>query len=828
MMDCSLLRSRWNCLISSQSSVYIRAAGDGATLTSSSPAKGSKAGKRASAGPGSGGTSATQAAAMGPDDIPVRFGGCSFVFKDVLHLLGANDKGNFECFCIVKNDDGATSPGAGGRAGSPSKKAGAKKGAAAQQNIANSPNKLDSASHASATSMAVKAVPCSGKSPSARTLFAIGTATASHTNSGTIAASSSNGKTLCDSFFASQLITSVFMHGGIQHSALNGTDVGNTAGSSGTPPAGLDDLWEFRCHQMAWQAVAVRPPLIAKRYCHCLIHAHGRLYIFGGIDARTNNVLGDFWVLDDSSSNGKRWTPVIPHGSCSTGSMTGVDDHTVMSLQRPCARSHHCMAAAPDGCILLHGGISATNEVLNDLWCVRVSHEASLSGMYSGEVVVQVSKSPPPLVVWRRVELPGESIPRRLGSSLIVSPLPRDAGASPTGRVVNFLLPTVKAPQFLVLFCGGWDVESLSPFGAQPAGNRDATSRPQATENENALLQQAASTVFSAAGSFRFGSFRGDDGSMSGRRSIAERLPQALTSQRRASSIAPPSDGPSENAVYGTADDRRPGLPNADATTNSIVVAFSASLSSWQAVGDDAEDGATRQLSDRSSNTGKGVVELEVPVETANSENSESDTTNGARTSPPPKLPAGVVTSRSRVLHSQRAVIANSAGSLSHSTFARAVSRSQLIVDAPSLASLQVQLCPPHLLLRKIDTDVVLPQRNLKPQESEGAPDRHRSQSSPVLDPSALATSRRGEFGGFDEPQVAVRSHLTPTSTMQGCWCRAPTATSKLGASAAEEVLMFFGGNMGPMVACGDVWRCRLELAPEMTELEATLPFGSL
>jgi hypothetical protein len=599
---------------------------------------------------------------------------------------------------------------------------------------------------------------------------------------------------------------------------------------SPSAPVGLDDLWEFRCSQMSWQPVAVRAPILSKRFGHSLAYTHGRLYAFGGVDARTMSTLGDFWMLDDNGNAGKRWCSVIPHGSCSAGSSSGADDASVMCLQRPCARSHHSLVPAPDGCLLLHGGISSHGAILNDIWCVRVTHEATLVGAYDPltEASLGSNLASIPLVVWRRVELPGDCIPRKLGSTVVVAPMPKlsqaNRRASTAAAIVTFhqveLPPT---PQYLVLICGGWDAASMSPFivpHSQSTANL-STQYPFVTSEDepSPMMRRLASMAFSSVdggASFRFGSFRrGSSGD------ALLRLEKSVSPYRRRQSQAERENEDTASSQHQQqCDQQQHSSAPLRATTKRqpVVVAFAANMENWR-----IDHSPSEFTSSPRSSAAHGDVHGHGAMEIADSESSASHGVGGGGqggrgVSPPPKHPtAAVPLSKYKVL-GKRFTAANSAGRLSQSTFAHASRRS--CDYAASMAALQKQLAPHRLEMQRLDvvatSSALVPPAVTSPTSRTGPP---------LLDVSALAVK--------DDDTIRSAAAINdgpPTSTMFGCWCRSYTAGGGKSSQTSSAVeLTMFGGNCGPMVAYGDIWRCRLEWLPQpMFDVNKTVPFHSL
>ncbi|CUF04150.1 Hypothetical protein, putative [Bodo saltans] len=844
-----VLQCKWSRLISSQPSVRIPAPdAGGAAASSASPSKGAKAAKRG----GAAAAPSTSVIGNGPDDIPARFGGCSFLYRDTTYVLGANMRGVFECFSIVPAEDGPTSPTAGaGRSVSPKKsKKGASSSAGGGDQLSSPTKNLSNSLGQS--KMTAKQVPITGtKAPPPRTLPAIcvastaggggATSAATHkaaTTSPPAASITIEGQQACDSFFNCQ-VSSVYVHGGLQLSTSSEADATATLGNAVSTPAssgsGLDDLWEFKCHQMGWQPVAVRTSLLSKRFAHSLAFAFGRLYLFGGVDSRTLGTLGDFWVLEDSGNAGKRWTPVISHGTCSAGSASGVDDASVMRLQRPCARSHHNLVPAPDGCLLLHGGISTHGAILNDLWCVRVAHEASLASVYDPVTEASLANiSCIPLVVWRRVELPGDYIPRKLGSTLLVAPMPklpqaaaRRSSTAATAAIVTFHQNEYSlTPQYLILICGGWDADSLSPFVAprpQHHANQHAgvQNNPPTTTSDyepSPMMQRLASMAFSSVdgGSFRFASFR--RGSTAGDTPL-RMLEKSMSPFRRRQSQAERDhdDGSQQQQQQAEQQPTATPMPPPVTKRQPLVVAFVANMDKWRADHNPSEFTSSPRSSAAHGEAHGGLENADLE-----SLGSHGVGQGGRGVSPQPKQPApaaAVALSKSKVL-GKRFTVANSAGRLAQSTFSRASHRSCDYVT--SLATLQKQLVPPRLEISKLDS-VAISSSAMVPPAVHSPVSRT---GPPTLDASALAVKK--DDGGADGAMSS--SDCLPIATMFGYWCRSQASTGgKQSQSASALELTAFGGNCGPMVACGDVWRCRVEWLPQpMFDFNKTVPFNSL
>lgn len=202
----------------------------------------------------------------------------------------------------------------------------------------------------------------------------------------------------------------------------------------------------------------------------------GRLCFFGGCDAKSGAVLGDFFVLEESTSGaavgkndaaatgGRRWNTAISAGVCYGGTLTGCDDTTVQMRRRPCARMQHSMAAGHGDLLFLFGGIDAYGTVLNDLWFTDIGVTAL------PHRAVECDETS--LVVWRdvcmtvapRAPLP---LPKRVGATLLVAPVPKDT------QDRSLRSSSSGATEYALYVCGGWDASRLSPLNGLSANPVD-------------------------------------------------------------------------------------------------------------------------------------------------------------------------------------------------------------------------------------------------------------------------------------------------------------------------------------------------------------------
>lgn len=224
----------------------------------------------------------------------------------------------------------------------------------------------------------------------------------------------------------------------------------------GTTP--LDDTYELKLSSLAWSVVSTKQTF-TRRYNHAIVSSNDCLYLFGGCDPKSGEVLADLWALEDSAT-GKKW--------CEVGASAKFDSGD--GLSSPAPRQLHSLAVARStGDVFLYGGVSKDGVALADVWFLDT--RSSLMGP-DGVAI--------PIRRWRRIDSSssGSLIPSRVGSTLLLSEL----SARPEGTVYHLMI------------CGGADgttMESpstaiaaivkviVSPFGQR---RRVAASRPHDAE----------------------------------------------------------------------------------------------------------------------------------------------------------------------------------------------------------------------------------------------------------------------------------------------------------------------------------------------------------